>query len=566
MWLVRLRVLVAGLIPAAMGLAAALLPAAQVNAEMTDQDCLGCHGTAGFSAAGADGKDRPLHVPPGPFARSVHGKLGCAMCHADVTAVPHELKNRAKVDCGSCHAEQKEQYAASVHAKEIEKGNPKAATCARCHSTHAVVSPKSDEGKLAIIEQCGSCHRQNFESYTDTYHGKVTALGFTYTAKCFDCHGSHSILRVADPKSTVHPDRRLATCQKCHAGATTGFVSFQPHANAHDFERYPQVWLAAKSMAALLAGVFLFFWTHTALWFYREFRDRQARKSRPHVATDELPNLQGKQFQRFGPIWRLAHLVFALSVMTLVLTGMAVHFADTAGARAVIDAFGSPKAAALAHRAAAAIMLGIFFLHVLYLVARIGGNLGSFRIFGPTSMMPNWRDLKDIVAMFQWFFGMRPRPMFDRWTYWEKFDYWAVFWGMAIIGGSGAMLAFPAATASVLPGWTFNVATIIHGHEAILAAVFLFTVHFFNNHFRPDKFPLDIVMFTGAVPLEEFRREHALEYERLVQSGELQRHLVDAPSRPMTLASKALGFALIAIGLALLVAVLSGWMGLATVR
>jgi hypothetical protein len=86
-------------------------------------------------------------------------------------------------------------------------------------------------------------------------------------------------------------------------------------------------------------------------------------------------------------------------------------------------------------------------------------------------------------------------------------------------------------------------------------------VHFFNNHFRPDKFPLDTVMFTGAVPLEEFRREHALEYQRLVASGELARHLVEAPSRAMTLGSRILGFALIAIGLLLLALVIIGFAG-----
>jgi hypothetical protein len=86
-------------------------------------------------------------------------------------------------------------------------------------------------------------------------------------------------------------------------------------------------------------------------------------------------------------------------------------------------------------------------------------------------------------------------------------------------------------------------------------------VHFFNNHFRPDKFPLDIVMFTGAVPLGEFRREHALEYQRLAASGELEKHLVDAPSRSMTLGSKILGFTLIAIGLVLLVLVVVGFAG-----
>ena len=123
--------------------------------------------------------------------------------------------------------------------------------------------------------------------------------------------------------------------------------------------------------------------------------------------------------------------------------------------------------------------------------------------------------------MFKWFFGLAPKPQLDRWTYWEKFDYWAPFWGVTIIGGSGAMLWFKGLTATYLPGWVFNVATIFHGEEAVLAAGFLFTVHFFNNHWRPDKFPLDILMFTGKMPLEEFKREHLIEYNRLVANGEL---------------------------------------------
>jgi cytochrome b subunit of formate dehydrogenase len=148
--------------------------------------------------------------------------------------------------------------------------------------------------------------------------------------------------------------------------------------------------------------------------------------------------------------------------------------------------------------------------------------------------------------------------VFDRWTYWEKFDYWAPFWGVTIIGVSGAMLWFPTVIASFLPGWVFNVATIFHGEEALLAILFLFTVHFFNNHFRPDKFPLDIVMFTGAVPLEVFKEEHTVEYNRLVETRQLANYLVDPPSPGLTLASKILGFCLIAFGLTLLTLVLIG--------
>ena len=537
--------------------------------------CLSCHGNEGFETPGPDGQMRSLHVAPEKFAASVHGPRQCVDCHGNFAEIPHPesaLRKDAASSkawrlgipdtCGTCHVKQREVYATSVHGTEVLKNhNALAAVCSDCHTMHDVGRTQGDPARLVIAANCGSCHVENYQSYTGTYHGKVNVLGYAYTAKCFDCHGSHAIQRVDHPASTVHPDNRLGTCQKCHANATAGFVTFEPHATSDDFDRYPHVWIATKSMIALLIGVFAFFWTHTALWFYREYQDRQARKARPHVLADESLQLQGKQYQRFGPIWRLAHLAFALSVMTLVLTGMAVFFAETAWAKVVIDAFGSPKVAAIVHRTAAALMLGIFFVHLVYLALRIGRNWRTFRWFGPQSLVPNWQDLKDIIAMFKWFLGRGPRPVFERWTYWEKFDYWAVFWGMAIIGGSGFMLAAPTLTASVLPGWVFNVATIVHGEEAVLAAVFLFTVHFFNNHFRPDKFPLDLVMFTGAVPLEEFRREHTLEYRRLLETGQLEKYLVDAPSRPLTLGSRILGFTLIAIGLTLLVLVVAGFAG-----
>jgi cytochrome b subunit of formate dehydrogenase len=158
----------------------------------------------------------------------------------------------------------------------------------------------------------------------------------------------------------------------------------------------------------------------------------------------------------------------------------------------------------------------------------------------------------DMIGMFKWFFGKGPRPKFERWTYWEKFDYWAPFWGVTIIGVSGLVMWLPNVFGAFLPGWVFNVAAIFHGEEAFLAVVFLFTVHFFNNHFRPDKFPLEVVMFTGTFSIEEFKHEHPLEYQRLVDSGELQGRLVDAPSPAKMKAARVLGFTLIAFGLTLL--------------
>ncbi len=463
--------------------------------------------------------------------------------------------------CGRCHTEALETYLTSVHGEEISNGNTEAAVCSDCHSSHDIDTPSDREGRLSITAQCGNCHEDKRESYYETYHGKVTQLGYGETAKCYDCHGFHGIKRATDENSMVHSKNRLKTCQTCHENATEGYVTFQPHGTTDNFSEYPEMWLASKGMIGLLLGTFAFFWLHSALWFYREYQDRKLGKNRAQIMVEELP--QGKtHFRRFTRWWRLAHLVGALSIMLLALTGLTVLFSGSSWASWVMNLLGGPASAAILHRIGAVGFMGVFFIHLIYFVWHIGKNWRTFEWFGPNSLVPNWNDLGDAVAMFRWFFGLAPRPDLDHFSYWEKFDYWAPFWGMTIIGLSGMMMWFPDVTASLLPGWVFNVATIVHGEEAILAVVFLFTVHFFNNHFRPDKFPLDTTMFTGRVPLEHYRHEHRREYERLVKSGELEKYLVEGPSEPMSRGSSILGTVLIIIGLSLLTLVILGFLGI----
>jgi len=497
----------------------------------------------------------------------------CYDCHdshyiasIDSMANP-ETRLKIPYTCGNCHDDVLETYMTSVHGKEIGTGNTDAAVCSDCHSTHGVSEPHDATGRVAITQSCGNCHQDSEQSYMQTYHGKITRLGYGETAKCYDCHGSHSINRVDDPVSKVHNGNRLETCQQCHTEATEGYVTFQPHGTTHDFKRFPAMWLASKGMIGLLLGTFAFFWLHSALWFYREYQDRKHGRDRPHVRLSELQKdldlPEGKtHFRRFKRWWRLAHLVGALSIMLLALTGLTVLFSSSSWAPVVMKILGGPASAAILHRAGAIGFMGVFFAHLGYFAWHIGRNWRTFEWFGPNSLVPNWNDLSDAIAMFRWFFGLDPRPHLEHYSYWEKFDYWAPFWGMTIIGVSGMMMWLPEATASILPGWVFNVAAIVHGEEAILAVVFLFTVHFFNNHFRPDKFPLNTTMFTGRVPLEHYRHEHRAEYDRLVASGELEKYLVDAPTEPMAHGSSILGGALIVIGLSLLTLVMLGFLGI----
>jgi len=511
---------------------------------------------------------RSIHAQPSMKDQS-RTNATCYNCHDAHYIYPAGTANynwwrlNLPYTCGKCHAEELKAYRNSVHGKEVlQNGNPLAAVCSDCHNGMDIQNPFRTSTQLAITRNCGNCHEEEWKSYLDTYHGQVNKLGFTFTAKCFNCHGSHTIQRVSDPSSTVFPANRLKTCQNCHIDAKPGFLSFEPHANTYNFARYPYTWLASKFMFLLLGGVFAFFWTHSALWYYREFRDHQQQKNRPHVRISELPPPEKQvYYNRWPLVWRTAHLLFAISVIVLVLTGMTLFYATSSWAPLISSALGGPRVTGVIHRIAAVAFVGIFFWHLAYIAIRLGPKWRTFKVFGSNSLVPNLQDIYDIFAMFKWFFGIAPKPNFDRWSYWEKFDYWAPFWGVAIIGGSGAMIWFKDITASYLPGWVFNVAFIFHGEEAVLAAGFLFTVHFFNNHWRPDKFPLDILMFTGRMPLEEFKREHAIEYQRLVESNQLDNYLVDAPTHPMTVGSKILGFTLMACGLILLYMVMSGFIG-----
>ena len=519
---------------------------------------------------------RSYHARPDKD-KPTQAKASCDNCHDTHSfAVPAKdsiayKKWRQSIPnlCGdSCHTDHIEEWSESAHGlKAQEKTDGKAAICTDCHTTHEITNTSLDSFKLLNVKECGTCHEKEMHSYRDTYHGQVNKLGYTYTAKCKDCHGSHGILKASDPASKVHQDNKLKTCKSCHDGkklplATAGFKSFGPHANASEPDKYPQLYYVSHFMIALVIGVFAYFWLHCLLWWHREYKHHHDEESEMHVKADEAIKAAGGKthVRRFGPMWRIGHLFFAISVMTLILTGITVLYADTVWAPIVAKMFGGPKTMGLVHRVAAAIMLGIFFLHLLGVTRNIWTNWKTFRFFGPDSLVPRWQDLYDAIGMFKWFVGKGPRPTFDRWTYWEKFDYWAVFWGMGIIGSSGMMLAFPHVTAQYLPGWVFNVATLVHGEEAFLAAVFLFTVHFFNNHFRPDKLPPpDVVMFTGTQSLEEFRREHGAQYQRLIDSGELEKYLVEAPSRGFTVRAKILGLVLIAAGLTLLMLVANGF-------
>ncbi len=264
---------------------------------------------------------------------------------------------------------------------------------------------------------------------------------------------------------------------------------------------------------------------------------------------------EDRWYLRFNYYHRFLHALIIISFLGLVLTGMPLKYSNTAWAQALAHYMGGIGTAGFIHRVCGAITWLYFVLHVLFAihyVLKVREEPLVKWFVGPNSMVPWTKDVKDVIGHILWFLGMGERPKFDRFTYWEKFDYFAVFWGVGIIGFSGLTLWFPEFFARFLPGWTFNIAIILHSDEALLAAGFIFTIHFFNTHLRPEKFPLDHVIFTGRISEEEFRHERPLEYERMLEQGKLPQLEATPPSPTSLMWARIVGFIAYGMGLVMI--------------
>ena len=136
-------------------------------------------------------------------------------------------------------------------------------------------------------------------------------------------------------------------------------------------------------------------------------------------------------------------------------------------------------------------------------------------------------------------------------------EYLVEWWGVPVIGISGLALWFPKLFTAFWPGWVLNAAQVVHTYEAFLATGYVFLFHFFIAHLRPESFPMDHVIFTGRMPLERFKEERPLEYERLSANGELEKHLEDPPTKNLLRFSFIFGAIIVIAGLLLMFGIIN---------
>ena len=552
-----------------------------------NNSCTSCHADIRDLQAHMTGKATPAAVSCGSchqevasqFRKNFHylqEDFRCTDCHRGIHALKKadaNFKLAVIRQCTECHAN--DEYVASGHAEAVLKGNQDSAACSDCHGLHNTrvfhtsLESYPGEAREFYTQTCKKCHADEalmgrvgrsadmVKYYEATYHGKVAKIGYpTRVAGCADCHTAHNILPKADTRSSIHPGNLVRNCGRCHHGFNARFVEYKAHPNYHDRKNYQALFWTVVLMSGLLVGTFLFFWIHTALWWRKSYWEKHRLEKLGIDMDCRLP--PGSEglvpVQRFTLKERIIHLLLILSFMTLVMTGFPLKYASVPWARMLVGLWGGAYMAGVFHRIAAALLIALF-LYVAWLSFRFvfpkGQGIEGWlqRLLGPDSLCPNLKDLKDMVGMFRWFFNRGEMPKFDRWTYWEKFDFMAVFWGMFAIGGSGLLLWVPEWSSWIVPGWVLNVATLVHSEEALLAGIFIFTVHFFNTHFVPTKFPMDPIIFTGRYRLEEMKEQKPLQYERLKAEGKLDALKSKHPSIALKIISGVFGLACLLLGL-----------------
>lgn len=217
---------------------------------------------------------------------------------------------------------------------------------------------------------------------------------------------------------------------------------------------------------------------------------------------------QGKhqQYPRFRLMARIEHIVLLISFSVLGITGLPQKFAAAGWAEAMIDFMGGIETTRLIHHYSAIILTIGSVYHLFTSAYRLFVKRERMRI------MFRAQDARDLWAWIRFNLGLlNEHPRMPKFNFGEKFEYWAVVWGTAVMAITGFMLWNPIATTSIFPGQFIPAAKAAHGGEAVLAVLSILTWHMYNVLVKHRNFS----MFTGKLPRHQMEEEHGLELERL---------------------------------------------------
>lgn len=479
--------------------------------------------------------------------RSVHNAEALAELPFD-----SPLLREGQSSCLYCHDQPRFRDEAGRTC--THRGHEPSARCESCHDEGLPVDVdyfvRHTQGRLAsarhVTEQaevCGTCHsdpalRGHMEkhdpvtSYFHSFHGKAARLGDTETATCVHCHQSddgdvHMVLSKEDAASRTHPERVHETCRtvECHPNAVPELSSAGVHMRLEP--RSPTVeYFVMAAFLLLTVSVMTVYFLLLILEQLNVVVRREDDEHRQLVALAEavMKDPEGKRrLLRLDVGQRVQHWLLAISFILLVLTGMPLKFSAEPWAQELVALFGGISGARLIHRINAIVITITWFYHWYYLGRALVADVARRRrddpsrgllvhaalsvYHSPITLRPV--DFLHFAQLFLHLLGLRRhRPEHGRFHFSQKFEWMAVFWGMIIIGSSGAALWAANLLPGLLGGRVLNFALIAHSDEAFLAFIYIAVVHFVAVVFSPSVFPLSKGSLTGEMPAVELAEAH----------------------------------------------------------
>jgi cytochrome b subunit of formate dehydrogenase len=448
------------------------------------------------------------------YGASVHGialhngndsAANCKDCHGTHEVMLRQsTRSRIHVTnlittCGECHRQEADDVTASVHGQATLKGE--AATCIDCHSEHQIVGLKGPAASFQTAVACSKCHaserinsrfgmpNDRVKTFFESYHGLAATGGSATAANCASCHGYHKILRSNNPDSMIHPAHLMATCGKCHPGASQSFVGGKIHGDADlgaDIGMVVNRWVKKIYIMLIVLTVSLL-GLHNGAWWWRKVAARR--------------RAQGEMIERMDRGQRLQHFVLMASFMVLAITGFALKFPTTWFAHLL----GSEEIRRWIHRIAGLALIAGGIYHICYVMFSTNGRQLL------RDLWPRRSDARDVLTNARHLaFGL-PKARFARFGYPEKIEYWAVVWGSVVMGATGLAIWFKLDVTRWFPRWLVEVAITIHYYEAILACLAIMVWHFYHVMFDPDVYPMNGAWLDGKVPRKWHDEEHPLD-------------------------------------------------------
>ncbi len=494
-------------------------PKSKVARANIPQTCGTCHG-ANLVMASSGVSSAPFTS----YQQSVHGKAVaggsdkaavCTDCHGqhDILGArdPKSPINKFNVPntCAKCHDNIRQEYDQSIHGQAITRGNWQAPVCTDCHGIHTIKGPKDPNSSVAaanVKNACGQCHESvrlsnefgvpggRVASYLASYHGMAGKVGSSTVANCASCHGVHNILPSSDPRSKINHANLAKTCGQCHPGANDKFITSKVHLDGTSKADMGSkiIGLISKFYIWMIIGVIGGMVLHNLIVFRKKLILH--RIGQPRILF------------RMTKLQRVQHLTLLISFFTLVLTGFALRYPSSWLAMIFVKEL----VRSYIHRAAGVVLIAVSLFHVWYAISTPDGRQLI------KDMLPDWKDVTDARDAFRYYLGWSEnRPMFGRFTYAEKMEYWALVWGMFVMGGTGLMAWFKVGVGGRVPGWWIDVAITIHWYEAILATLAIIVWHLYGVIFDPDAYPMNWAWYDGKMSIEHYEHEHPLDHMAL---------------------------------------------------